>query len=654
MKKIVLSLMMCLSAMGAMAADTFTDSAGNTYEITKAYDSSNYENGECRLVSLANPGKEVNLSSFVSDPNSMNWATYTLTAIGEKLLAGNSTVERIDIPYTVTELGDSCFAGMTALTFIDCGITTPKAIDESVFEGDVNATLFVSESALSSYKSTDGWNTVATILPLSFVQGSLRLTFITAKTLAVKNAYTDSEKESQGDVVIPATATVEDKTFDVAVISANAFSNCTKITSITIPASVDSIGAKAFNGCTALDSVNVSWTTPLAISDNVFSGLTLQNIDLTVPEASAEAYRTAPVWKFFRVNGVASTATYDTFTTDGVTYYKVSAPAGYDNGVAAVAPADYTGAVTIPATVSDDDDNEYSVKTIAKGAFKDCAGLTSVTLPKLSAIEDSAFAGCTGLTMVNIVAAQSSLPKLSATAFDQTTYDNATLLVDADALADVKEADGWKNFKHIIPNKFTEGVLSYEFNSDMTLAVGYAMDDNWNVLTKGAVVIPETVSYGGNDYTVTTIGDGAFAWSCYDMTSISIPATVTSIADQAFANASALDTVYVNWQTPLAVTGEPFYGVGKEDRTTWTYDLSAVTLVVPDGTADAYKAVEPWKNFNVVEKSVVTAINRTQATVANGRKEYFSLSGEKLGTMPAQGVCIVRDARGARKVVIRK
>ena len=41
------------------------------------------------------------------------------------------------------------------------------------------------------------------------------------------------------------------------VIEENAFENCTSLTSITIPASVESIGSEAFDGCTKLTTVNV-------------------------------------------------------------------------------------------------------------------------------------------------------------------------------------------------------------------------------------------------------------------------------------------------------------------------------------------------------------------------------------------------------------
>ena len=49
----------------------------------------------------------------------------------------------------------------------------------------------------------------------------------------------------------------------------------------------------------------------------------------------------------------------------------------------------------------------------------------------------------------------------------------------------------------------------------------------------GKVVIPKNVTYEGKEYSVESIGEKAFTY-CYDLTSITIPNSVTSIGDYAF------------------------------------------------------------------------------------------------------------------------
>ena len=60
----------------------------------------------------------------------------------------------------------------------------------------------------------------------------------------------------------------------------------------------------------------------------------------------------------------------------------------------------------------------------------------------------------------------------------------------------------------------------------------------------GDVVIPATVTYGGNTYSVTSIGEAAF-YKCSGLTSVTIPNSVTSIGWDAFQDCSILTSVTI-------------------------------------------------------------------------------------------------------------
>ena len=60
----------------------------------------------------------------------------------------------------------------------------------------------------------------------------------------------------------------------------------------------------------------------------------------------------------------------------------------------------------------------------------------------------------------------------------------------------------------------------------------------------GSVVIPEKVTYESVEYSVTSIGEGAFR-NCYGLTSVTIGSGVTSIGESAFRNCSGLTSVTI-------------------------------------------------------------------------------------------------------------
>ena len=204
-----------------------------------------------------------------------------------------------------------------------------------------------------------------------------------------------------------ATVTFED-TSNVEVIGIYAFYDCDALTSVTIPASVTTLGSFAFSS-SGLTSVTFSEGSKLKYINNcAFSSTKLTSV--IIPGKVEEIGNGA----FCEIKALTTVSLPSTLTTLGERIF-----------------ADSTSLTTI---------NLSKVKNIGEGTFYGCKALTNVDLSVAEAIGDTAFYDCEKLTEVN-------LPKvktIGATAFsDCSALKTVTIGGDATSIGE----NAFKNTK---------------------------------------------------------------------------------------------------------------------------------------------------------------------------------------------------------------
>ena len=164
--------------------------------------------------------------------------------------------------------------------------------------------------------------------------------------------------------------------------------------------------------------------------------------------------------------------------------------------------------------------------------------------------------------------------------------------------------------------------LYYTITSDNTVEVAYHGNINY---VSGDVVIPSSVINNGTTYSVTSIGEWAFA-ACSSLISVTIPNSVTSIGNYAFDWCNSLTSVTIG-NSVTSIGGAAFYGcngltsivsnavvppaLGNEVFT----NPNSYNVIVPCGSLEAYTSSQRNDYFpNRIEEDCSSALQEVEST----------------------------------------
>ena len=147
----------------------------------------------------------------------------------------------------------------------------------------------------------------------------------------------------------------------------------------------------------------------------------------------------------------------------------------------------------------------------------------------------------------------------------------------------------------------------------------------------------------GYDYTSNdVIGSRAFL-GCSGLTSLTLPADITSIGDEAFQGCSGLTSIYVYAEKVPKIDSNAFKGV----------DAKKCTVYVPMGTRDDYCASDFGDYFENIVEFEATGIDKTTISTDVEEVARYSVNGQRLSA-PTKGLNIVKYSDGSvKKVAVR-
>ena len=337
--------------------------------------------------------------------------------------------------------------------------------------------------------------------------GKFYIDEINSTNVSIKGIVSEDSLSDDGVLTIPSKIIYNDTEYIVTSIGDEAFYECTKLSSIPIPASVTNIGRMAFEECTALQDVKFEdrkEDETLTIGNWCFSGCeSLTRIELEKSNVT-----------------------------------------------------ELVGATFMDCTSLDDVTLPNTLVSVGGGVFHGCKSLSNVTLSEeMTALNDYGimpetyfFYGCENLKQITIPA---NIETIGTNAFRDSGLQKITF-AEGSKLTTISDSafNGSKLQSITISASVTE-IGSSAFAGCTALEEVVFKDRSETALTIGNYVFSgcsHLTNINFEKSNATSVGASAFA-DCVSLKSITIPATVTSIGNYAFNNCSALSSIMFTERT---------------------------------------------------------------------------------------------------------
>lgn len=138
---------------------------------------------------------------------------------------------------------------------------------------------------------------------------------------------------------------------------------------------------------------------------------------------------------------------------------------------------------------------------------------------------------------------------------------------------------------------------------------------------------------------------------CSDLEYVVIPTSVKSLDSYVFGGCNKLMTVI-----SLVKNNIPEAGILTTNGWSNTFGkntLMNATLYIPNGTTNAYKATNGWKDFVWIEEGLPAGVERITSDEKTTELSHYSIDGTRLAS-PQKGINIVKIDNGSTKKILVK
>lgn len=342
----------------------------------------------------------------------------------------------------------------------------------------------------------------------------------------------------------------------ITAIPGQMFYSCNNLQSVTIPQSVKEIGYEAFSYCPKLASITLP-TGVATLGDNCFRGTGITSITLpegitTLPYGALAETKLTSIKLPKSLTEIASPVNNNSFTMgyiDGNSYYRLSE--------SVERYSDQSGAFYGCSELESVDLNSAQLNTLGNAMFNGCEKLLQINLTstKIEEIPVKAFYNCAELQAITFPA---TLKNIGNEAFGSC---NKIKSVDLSATS-LTQISNWFSYANLQSVKLPETVTTI---GDYAFENAYIKEINFpsNLATIGR----EALRYCQLDTlrlpdTLTEIGESAFHNAKFDC--VEIPNTITKININAFCNAEIKGSLHITPNATLELGSSAFQCSGSE------------------------------------------------------------------------------------------